>query len=245
MYNVEKWISTTYGSLQKQTYTDFQAYFLDDCSTDKTIEKIKLLSKDDSRINIVCNIERRFSMGNLWINLKNIVNENDFIVIIDGDDWFYNKHVLEKIVSKAREGYDFIHGQFMEYPKMIIVDEGSYSEDVIKNKSYRKDRWRCSGIRAFKGSLWNKIAIDQVTENDTFYEFTADQAYTYPLLENSEGKIYRFEEPIHVYNRMNPINDDKVSRKKQFETELKIRNITAKEMAEIMRNDNLKLSRKI
>lgn len=243
MYNVEKWIKTTYESLINQTYTEYEAYFLDDCSEDKTVEKLEKLSSGDDRIHIISNSERRYSMGNLWSNLEQIVQEEDFIVVIDGDDWFFNENVLSKIVTKFEEGYEFIHGQFVEYPKMIIVDERNYSNDVIQNKSFRLDRWRCSGIRAFKGSLWKKTKIEQVLDGDSFYKITADLAYTYPLLENSNGKIYRFEEPILVYNRMNPINDDKVSRQNQFEAELRIRNISAEKWKEMMKYDNLKLTR--
>lgn len=243
MYNVEKWIATTYESLRSQSFTEYTAYFLDDCSSDRTVEKLRDLSSEDNRVQIISNLERRYSMGNLWINLDGIVEDEDLVVIIDGDDWFFDENVLSKIVNKFQEGYEFIHGQFLEYPKMVIVDERGYSDEVIRNNSFRTDRWRCSGIRAFKGALWRKIDKNQVMDGDSFYEFTADQAYTYPLLENSKGKIYRFEEPIHVYNRMNPINDDKVSRQRQIQAELKIRNISLEGLLDIMKNDNLKIRR--
>lgn len=241
MYNVERWVETTFKSLQDQDYKHFEAVFLDDCSSDSTVEKLRTLIGGDERFSINENPIRLYSMGNLWNNVSKFISDEDFVVIIDGDDWFFNSSVLGKIVSKFEEGYNFIHGQFIEVPKMLLVDERSYSEDIITNKSFRRDRWRCTGIRAFRGKLWKNIGLEDVSTNGKFYQFAADLAYTFPLLESSEGKIYRFDEPIHIYNKMNPLNDDKLSRQKQIEAELKIRNISLNHLAEIMKNDNLRL----
>ena len=73
MYNVEKWIATTYESLCNQTFTEYTAYFLDDCSNDRTVEKLRELSSGNDRVQIISNPERRYSMGNLWTNLERIV----------------------------------------------------------------------------------------------------------------------------------------------------------------------------
>ena len=239
LYNVERWIETTFNSLKSQTFQDYKAFFLDDCSNDKTSQKIKNLICEDQRFTLVTNQERLYSIGNLWHNVSKRIDDDDYIIILDGDDWFFNNLVLEKIYNKAKEGFLFIHGQFIEFPKMLLVDERGYSDVVKKEKAFRQDRWRCSGIRAFKGSLWKKIKLEDITDNGEFYRFTADQAYTFPLLESASELIYRFDEPIHVYNKANPINDDKVSREMQLKTELKIRNMSYQQYINMMKGDNL------
>lgn len=239
LYNVEKWINLTFNSVKKQTYTNYKAIFLNDLSNDSTLEKLETLTKDDDRFIIHTNENRLFSMGNLWYNIPKVTSSDDYIVILDGDDWFSNETVLEEIVSKFKDGYKFIHGQYLEYPKMLLVDEGKYEQETIKNCSYRRDRWRCSGLRAFNRKLWDSININDVTREESFYKFAADLAYTFPMLENSNGKIYRFNKPIHIYNKSNPLNDDKISRQEQLLTELKIRNITYDEYITMMQKDNL------
>lgn len=245
MYNVERWIEATFNSLRDQDYEDFKAIFLDDCSSDNTVEKLKKLIEGDERFSINENLTRLYSMGNLWNNVPKFISDDDYVVVIDGDDWFFDASVLGKIVSKLEEGYNFVHGQFVEIPEMLLVDERNYTEETITNNSFRRDRWRCTGIRAFKGRMWKNIKKEDVCTAGEFHRFAADLAYTFPLLEGSEGKIYRFEEPIHVYNKMNPLNDDKLSRQKQIEAELKIRGISLDHLADIMKSDNLKLKKLI
>ena len=246
LYNVEKWIEFVIDSIMKQSYKDFECYFLNDCSTDNTENIIKEKIKNDHRFHLITNEKNLNSVGNLWNNIPKVTNPTDFIVVLDGDDWFPHTKVLENVMDKFREGYKFIHGQYIEVPQNILVDEGHYDRDIIKNKSYRKDRWRCSGLRCFVRQCWDNIKLEDITDPDTgeFYIFTGDQAYTFPILEASHGMIYRFDEPIHVYNRLNPINDDKLTSNGQRIAELKIRGMSELEWLQMMKErDNLKLWR--
>ena len=51
-YNNYQFFLECYESLKKQTITNFEIVIVDDCSTDDSFEKIKLITKDDSRVKI-------------------------------------------------------------------------------------------------------------------------------------------------------------------------------------------------
>ena len=52
---------------------------------------------------------------------------------------------------------------------------------------------------------------------------TYDQAIMLPLLELAGKKSEYISDSLHVYNKNNPLNVDKIKQKKQHELSLKIR----------------------
>lgn len=81
-YNLENYIQETYGSLKKQSYTDWEWIIVDDDSTDKTLEIIRGWS--DKRITVI----ESAHTGNLAI-LRNIgarVAKGEYLAFVDGDD---------------------------------------------------------------------------------------------------------------------------------------------------------------
>lgn len=51
-YNSEKYLSFTLDSLIEQTYRNWELIFIDDCSSDKSLEIIERYQKNDKRIKI-------------------------------------------------------------------------------------------------------------------------------------------------------------------------------------------------
>lgn len=232
LYNVEKFINSTINSVLSQDFTDYEAYFLDDCSTDKTRGIIENFAKIDKRLKYVKNESQLFSLQNLFKNINHLTGEDDIIVVLDGDDFFASTDTLSKIVSKFRDDQcDFVYGDFIEIPKNLWVSCGEYDKDTIENKTFRKDAWRCTGIRAFTSKLWRKVKKEDLIDHRTndFYRFAADQAYTYPMLENASNIGY-CDFPIHIYNKYNPLNDEKIDSSNQIITESVVRNITLEDL---------------
>jgi glycosyltransferase involved in cell wall biosynthesis len=65
VYNKEGYISETIENLQQQTLKDFEIIFLDDGSTDSTVEIIKWYAKKDKRIRLYQN-RRNLGLGKSW-----------------------------------------------------------------------------------------------------------------------------------------------------------------------------------
>jgi glycosyltransferase involved in cell wall biosynthesis len=84
-FNAERFIGSTLASLQRQTYTHWEAWVVDDHSTDNTAEVIKGIAASDSRINYVKGLQpmrRPSSNRNIALNLA----KGEFITFMDADD---------------------------------------------------------------------------------------------------------------------------------------------------------------
>ena len=89
LYNVESWIGLALYTLKLQTYNNFECYIINDKSTDNSQNIIENIIKDDPRFTLLNNnINNGSQLGNCLkaFDLSNHNNE-DIIIIHDGDDW--------------------------------------------------------------------------------------------------------------------------------------------------------------
>lgn len=54
-YNAEKTIEESIRSVRNQTYSNFELLVVDDCSTDRTAEKVNAIALLDSRVRLISN----------------------------------------------------------------------------------------------------------------------------------------------------------------------------------------------
>ena len=225
-FNVEPWVKFSINSLRQQTHKNFECLLIDDMSTDGSCEIIEQEIKDDTRFRLIKNSEKKYGLRNYYegINITN-PRKDDVIVTLDGDDWLYNESVLEKLDTIYNKGDCWItYGNYIRYPTGELGHCTKYPDKVIQEGSYRKDVWRASQLRTFKYGLWEKINIsDLKNEEGDFYSVAWDFAFMFPLLEMAAEKHVFVDQILYVYNRDNPINDDKVDMHLQVATGDKIR----------------------
>lgn len=83
MYNAENYIKLAINSLLNQTFRDFEAILIDDCSTDKTLKIAKKIK--DSRIKIIEN-NKNLGMPGLVRNVGLEAARGKYIYFLDNDD---------------------------------------------------------------------------------------------------------------------------------------------------------------
>lgn len=90
-YNYSFWLDKCLNSVLNQTYKNYEIIFVDDMSTDNSIEiASKLLRKEDKLITLNT---RRLNGGT---RNEGIANANsDYTVFLDSDDWLIDKNVLK------------------------------------------------------------------------------------------------------------------------------------------------------
>ena len=84
VYNEEKFLAESIGSILNQTYTDFEMLILDDASTDNSLKIIKAYAKEDKRIKILVNKTNQKQAKCRNSLLKN--TKTEFIAWMDADD---------------------------------------------------------------------------------------------------------------------------------------------------------------
>lgn len=225
-YNAEEWIERVLTSVQSQSYSNYECIVCDDISTDSTWDKIKSF-KSNEKIKRSLNKEKKFALKNIYDSTRSInPSPDDVIVVLDGDDWLANENVLSKLNEYyMKEECLLTFGSFVRYPDGGIGEEASdYSKGVVENNDFRQDQWRASHLKTFKYSLWEKVKVEDLHDDDgNFYEISYDQAMMLPMLEMAGKKAKYIPEVLCVYNVGNPNAVNKTRVERQYQTMLRIR----------------------
>ena len=224
MYNVEEWISRTINSVVNQDYENYKYILVDDISTDNTVNVAKSLTKDKNNVIIKTNVEKKYSLRNIYEGIKELnPKDDDIIVTIDGDDWLANNKVFKFLDETYKKtGCWMTYGSYIEYPTGNMgIESSQYPSEQLKdpNFNFRKGKWRASHLRTFKYGLWKKIKEEDFLDwNGEFYKTSIDKAFMYPMIEMAREKSLFIPQPLYVYNFTNPLNVHKVRRDLQLQT---------------------------
>ena len=227
-YNVEKWITYCVRSVKAQKYKNYKCYLIDDISTDKTSEIIKKEIKGDDRFQLIENVEKKYALKNIHDTLEmSNANKKDIVVILDGDDWLASPDVLEKLNNVYNQDNCWMtFGSYVEYPSNV---RGKFAKkipnSVINENSYRQTEWMSSHLRTFRYNLWEKINRNDFvfSQSERYYKAAWDLAFVFPMLEMAGEKAKYVSDILYVYNRSNPLNEDKINHGIQLSEEQEIR----------------------
>lgn len=141
VFNCEKFISESIECLQYQTLTDYEVIFIDDCSTDSTVQKLEEAVKLDSRFRYYRNETRR---GAAFSRNRGIdLSVGSYILCLDADDR-YEKDMLEQLINVAYE-YD---------ADMVMLERNDfYANDL--NSLYRKSVMFLDEIQLLGGAVFS------------------------------------------------------------------------------------------
>ncbi len=218
-YNPGRFLEQCVSSSISQKYDNYEIIYVDDCSTDDSYDK---LPKDDDRVTIIKNGVRKTALENLHNAIMNHCGPDDIVVILDGDDWFPNKKVLQYIDEQYKE-----HDCWILYGQASWTDgrrgfASAYSEQEFNN--IRKVPFRVSHLRTFRAGLYHSMVHQDPScsglkdDNGEFYKSSYDTAMMFPLLEMAGYDKTKFNDTIlYIYNRDNPISDDKVDQQLQWD----------------------------
>ena len=123
-YNCEKWVDKNLTSIIDQKYKNYDIFYIDDASTDYTFEKAKQILEQnkfpEDRIDISRNSFNKGKMENVY-NCIRKSKEGTIIIIVDGDDWLTNKHVLSLLNNVYKEDVWMTNGSYEVVPDGRIV----------------------------------------------------------------------------------------------------------------------------
>lgn len=95
-YNNEMFLKKTISSILDNSYRFIEVIFVDDCSTDSSVEVVKKNFGDNPRVKIYVNKENR---GAYYCRNKGILlSSGYYVTVVDGDD-FIDKNKLEYEVN--------------------------------------------------------------------------------------------------------------------------------------------------
>ena len=231
-YNCEEWVEKCIQSILSQDYQNYNVFYIDDNSKDSTKGKVSLFK--DARIKTYYNSYNKGKMQNI-VEVSRDLQPDTIIVILDGDDWFYDNTVLSHLDSVySDENVWMTNGSYIIEPSnQVVSPEFSYDywDGTIRHKS-----WQFSHLGTFRKKLFDKVKIkDFMDKQGRYWATTSDQAIMWPLAEMSGPKHHRsINKVLYTYNRLNPMSDDRVNRQDQLETEYQIRNMKPYKRLEVL-----------
>ena len=227
-YNVEKWITYCVRSVKAQKYTNYKCYLIDDISTDETPEIIKKEIANNDKFELIQNTEKKYALKNIHDTLESAnLDEQSIVVILDGDDWLSSPDVLQKLNNTYNEENCWMtFGSYVEYPNNV---RGKFAknipDNIINDSLYRQSEWMSSHLRTFRYGLWEKIDKKDFlfSRSAKYYKAAWDLAFVFPMLEMAGSRAKYVSDILYVYNRSNPLNEDKINHGIQLSEEQEIR----------------------
>lgn len=208
-----------------QDYDNFDVILVDAVSDDKTFEIAKKCAENFENLKVYQNEIRIPQVANfVWLNKQ--AAPGSIVVSIDGDDWFKNKKVLQKLNEVYNSGEVWMtYGTYEEFPyRNVSHIYQPYPEDVIKNNSFREYRWMASHLRTWRRELFLKIDENDLKKEDgEWLDTTGDQAIMFPMLEMSGEKSRHISEVTYIWNASNMSRDGAVNERRQEELSRYIR----------------------
>lgn len=242
VYNKGKFVAYNVNSLKQQSYGNFLGVYGYDKSTDDSLKHLEHSIGDDDRFIIHHNENpgcylNCFMSTYRFLKQNNLVNPEDIIVEVDGDDWLLHSFVLQYINDIYESNSDI----WMTYGQYITFPNGGYgghfdlhlNDYVDSQNQYRRAEFPYSHLKTYKAFLLDNITDEDITDPVTgkYFNAAADFALCMPLVEQAGKKrIFRVDQPMYVYNISTDVESETNNRLHlQKEVEMRIRQKSPKQ----------------
>lgn len=138
VYNASRFLEETINSIQEQTYSNWEAIFIDDCSSDNSYDIIKQYQKNDKRIKVIKN---KVNNG-VAVSRNNGIDyaKGDYLCFLDADDKWHPKKIEKqlKFMKKLNCEFSFTGYQFADEKcnpngKIVSVPDKINYQQTLKN----------------------------------------------------------------------------------------------------------------
>lgn len=197
-YNNAQWLEKCLSSALNQTYKNYEIIFIDDMSTDNSLEIAERMLKGHKILKVPY---KKYNGGTRNIGIREATG--DYIVCIDSDDWLANDRVLEELNDFIQDediirlGYSLYDGKsenmFTDIPRHEVM------YDLFVEPT-------CA--------VWTKAIKREILQNTLFVEGTLmeDKVHHYRIVDHSNS-FADFPKVTHIWNRTNA---NSVSKKRNY-----------------------------
>jgi glycosyltransferase involved in cell wall biosynthesis len=203
IYNVEKYLERCARSLFEQTYRDIEYIFVDDCTPDNSIEKLKNVIQEyphrKEHIRIISHEKNRglAAARNTGVNSC----QTEFLMHVDSDDYL-EKNAVELLVNKQKAtNADIVSG--------CAFRETKEGQQLIREPDYKdKEEMLLNVLKAtLDHVIWRRlIRLSLYKEHQIACEEgvnVGEDMQVLPKLVYYAKKISKIDDVIYHYNCMN------------------------------------------
>jgi glycosyltransferase involved in cell wall biosynthesis len=159
LYNSERWIGDNIRMLKAQSVDDFCCVVVDDLSTDDSRRQARFAIDGDPRFQVIQNREKRFALGSAVEAIAHIQpQDEDVLMVVDGDDWLAHDKVLEHLAEVyRRENCWMTYGSYSDHKGVRDRSCRPIPAAVIAGNTIRDYGRFPVHLRTFKFKLWQRI----------------------------------------------------------------------------------------
>lgn len=206
-YNAAPWLHRLVPSLASQTWPNWNVVFADDASSDDTMDRLNTQLEEHGvreRFALVCNDNRKYKARNVFDCLAVHGQNEDIVVMLDGDDWLADNRALEMLAEEYANGWEVVWSNW-------VGSDGSPGRSAHLNPfiSPRHQPWVTSHLFTFRKYLFNKVCQEDLQdEAGQWFRAGCDVAIAIPILEQTIRCRF-LDEVLCVYNRDNNLSHDR------------------------------------
>lgn len=191
-YNNEKWLDKSIGSVIEQTFKDYVFVFVDDVSTDNSVDKAGRLIMDDG---IVLGLnEKKWNGGARNVGLNVDAFDTEYTLFLDSDDWFASSDILQQL-------HDFIidndRPDCVRLPYIAEYDGDKHLPIMLNDSDAEKlvgSIFVACWTKCIKSELIQPFPENTLME-DVVQHIKQCDVISYP--------VAVFDKPVVIYNRNN------------------------------------------
>ena len=209
-YNYEHTIEKCLTSIFNQTYKNYEIIFVDDMSTDSSVDVaqttyLKYSAKElkgqktewaelPKNFKLVRLKQKRLNGGARNEAYLHLSDDVDYIYYIDSDDWLYDNECLKKINNKLQTN-----------PDVLFVGMASYKNNILSTCFIPQYKDKYEAIKGWSGSCGKVIKKTLATRQECLYnegtlKEDRNQHCRICIYMNNFALL---KEPIYVWNQMN------------------------------------------
>lgn len=174
-YNIANYLEKCLESVIEQTYEDWEIIIVDDGSDDGTADIIKSYAAKNKRIKPFFQEKNQGVASARNLLLREATG--NYIIFLDGDDWWKSNKGLEKIAAASQKSnmdiivfqHEIVRNddsrEFRSNNTHLLDEEHIYTgEDFLKSVLGKKCIFQWFAfLYAFKKQLWEKVTFDTRT----------------------------------------------------------------------------------
>nr|WP_244960354.1 glycosyltransferase family 2 protein [Eoetvoesiella caeni] len=206
-YNAERLISETLESVLKQSYKNWEAIVIDDCSRDATQQVVKTYAEKDARIRLIA-LDKNNGAPAAPRNIGVREARGQWIALLDADDiWHPRKLELQlkamaeiKIQFSCTQMQDFSDGERLafEEPQELVYEVIDFQKQQLKGR-----------IPASSVILSRELLLSFPFNEETRYKAVEDYHCWLRILQTA-GSAVKLNYPLLRYRK----SDEQISRSK-------------------------------
>jgi len=224
-YNNALWVKQNLESIFKQDYSNYRIIYIDDCSTDTTVEIVESYMKQPlyrDKITLIKNVKRSYAMANRY-NAIHQCKAEEIVLNVDGDDWLYDSPYVFSYLNEIYQNPEvwMTYGRHLIFPNNTLSFHKQIPEEIVVANAFRKYKKIPSHLYSFYAEIFHTIKLGDLLYEGEFLQM-AHSAYMYPIIEMAGRHSFFIEKPLYIYNLANSINDHKVDKELQLKLSLYI-----------------------